>query len=194
MRQFRTAVLGLAATLLIAGCGSSPNGPSAAEQSAMGAISGATKVLSYPISTTGILAYLPKRGGVGSPAYVFTLERKGTKQPVWVVAGPKGAEVLRVYPDLAAAAAHANQLHLPASALSIVGRSTLGRVKLQVVGAHLGRVSGASLRKLGLKLTAQSYEDLAVVTLPPRANAAHLGVAHFVLAQGKVVGEYGGNR
>ncbi len=194
MRQFRTLALAMAAALLIAGCGSKPSGPSTAEQSAMDDISGAVKVLSYPIPTTGVLSYLPEGGSVGSPAYVFTMERKGTKQPVWVVAGPQGAGELRVYPDLAAAAAHASQLHVPASALAIVGKSALGHVKLQVVGAHLGRASGSSLRKLGLKLEAQSYQDLAVVTLPPRANAAHLGVAHFVLAQGKVVGEYGGNR
>ncbi len=194
MRQSRTLALGLAAAFLIAGCGSSPNGPSAAENSALSAIPGATKVLSYPISTAGVLSDFPEEGSVGAPAYLFTVQRTGTKVPVWVLGGPSGAKTLQIYPDLAAAAAHASQLHVQASALAIVGKSPLGRVKLQVVGAHLGRIAGSRLRKLGLKLPGSSYQDLAVVTLPPQANAAHLGVAHFVLAQGKVVGEYGGNR
>ncbi len=194
MRQFRTVAIGLAVTFLIAGCGSSPNGPSTAENQALSVIPGANEVLSYPIPTVGIQSYLPDGQTVGAPAYAFTVRRKGVREPEWVLAGPKGAKVLHAYPNLAAAAKEAGKLGVAPSAFAILGSGPLGRLKLPVIGAHLGAVAGAQLRKLGLKLPGSSYAVLSIVTLPQHSNASQLGVAHFVLGSGKVVGEYGGSR
>lgn len=194
MRQSRLLAVGLAAAFLIAGCGSQ-NGPSAAENRALASIPGAQKVLSYPIPLGGHLGYLPgPEGTVGAPAYVFTIRRQGSQRPLWVVAGPSGGKVLAVYPDLAAAWHAAGRLHVGSAAFAIVGGGPLGRLKLQVIGAHLQSVAGASLRKHGLKLPGSAYDVLSVVTLPADANASGLGVAHFVLSGGKVVGEYGGGK
>ncbi len=194
MRQSRLLAIGLAAAFLIAGCGTQ-NGPSTAENRALGSIPGAQKVLSYPIPLAGVVTYLPgAEGTVGAPAYVFTIRREASRKPLWVVAGSAGAKALAVYPDLAAAWHAAGRLHVSAAAFAAVGSGPLGRLKLQVIGAHLQRVAGARLRKLGLKLPGSAYDVLSVVTLPGNANASNLGVAHFVLSQGKVVGEYGGGR
>ena len=194
MRQFRTLTLGLAIALVLAGCGTQ-NSRSAAENEALQAIHGAKQVISYPIPASDILAYLPKYAStVGKPAYAFTIRQQGSPQPLWVIAGPSGAKPLKIYPDLASSARHAAELGAPSAPLETIGGSALGRLKLAVIGAHLQRVRGKTLRKLGLKLPRTSYDVLAVVTLPARASAPHLDVAHFVIAGGKVVGNYGGSR
>ena len=194
MRQFRTLAAGIVIAVLLAGCGAQ-NGQSTAENQALSLIPGAEKVVSYPISLAGVAAYLPSgERAVGEPAYTFTVQRRGTKQPQWVVAGPSGAEILHAYPNLAAAASHAGLLNVPAAALAAVGRGSLGRLKLLVVGAHLKHVAGRDLRKLGLHLPGSAYEVLAVVSLPQNAQASQLNVANFVLEQGKVVAEYGSRR
>ena len=194
MRQLRMLATGLAAAFLLVACGAQ-NGPSAAENEALAAISGIQKVVSYPIPAANVLSYQPAgERAVGTPAYAFTVRRHGSPKPAWVIAGPSGAKLLRVFPDLAAAAAHAAFLQVPAALLKIVARGAVGRLKLSVVAAHVQQVPGQNLRKLGLKLPGASYQVLAVVALPSNPGASQLDVAHFVLAQGKVVGEYGGSR
>ncbi len=194
MRQFRILTLGLASALVLAGCGTQ-NSRTVAENEALNVIHGAKRVVSYPIPASEVLAYLPKYARtVGKPAYAFTIRQQGNGQPLWVIAGPSGAVPLKIFSDLASSARHAAELDAPAAQLETLGRGALGRLKLSIIGAHLQRVGGKVLRKLGLKLPRPSYEVLAVVTLPARASASHLDVAHFVIAGGKVVGNYGGSR
>jgi len=193
LRQFRMFAAVAVVGVLLAACGSKPNGPNTAEQSAMSAISGAQQVVSYPIPLGSGFAVLPAADrSVGKPAYAFTVQIKGQKEAAWVVAGPQGAKLLTVYPSIGAAAGDAARLGVGQGTIALVAQGPLGRLKLPVIGASLSSVQGSQLRRLGLKLPAASYEVLSLLTLPAHANAAHLGVAHVVLGQGKVLGEYSG--
>jgi hypothetical protein len=186
---------GLAAAFLLAACGTPPNGPTTAENQALAAIPAAEKVVSYPIPASGALSYLPaSEKNVGTPAYAFTLRLHGLKQPLWVLAGPKGAHPLKVYPNLQDASAHAAAFDIATSLFATAARGAVGKLPLAVIGARAQQVSGQMLRKLGLKLSGSSYQVLAVVSLPANPVSPHLNQAHFVIAQGRVVAEYGSSR
>ena len=194
MRLTHTLGLCLGAALLLAACGSQ-NGPSMAEQNAEQSISGVVKVASYPIALDSALSYLPSaERGVGTPAYIFTVQVSGKQQPLWVVAGAKGARELQTYPSIAAAAAHAGAFDVPAKDLAAIGDGALGKIKLTVIGVGMSSASGAKLAKLGLHVGSGTYPVVDIVSLPPHASATSPGVAHFVLRGGKVVGEYGSSR
>jgi hypothetical protein len=193
----RSLPLVAAAALLAAGCGTPP-GPSAAENSALNAIGNATTVLSYPIPASSLERYLPSAEiqSLGAPTYLFAVQVKGRKQPTWVVAGQKSAYAPQVYKDIAGLASHASRfaLHGEAGALRVLAKAPVGKVPLQVVGVRVERMTSKALGHLGVKVPPGTYTVVSVLSIPPELHASTASVANFVLAGGKVIGEFGTDR
>ncbi len=198
MRLLRCLPVLAAAALLLSACGSQ-GGPTGAENAALSTIKQAHQVLSYPIKANQLKAYLPTslRNAVGSPSYLFAISVHGKKQPVWAVAGTSTARAVRVYQSIADlyAGRHAFGIGGAAAAsFQVVAASPAGKLRLQLIGVRVRRITQSQLGKLGVKVPAGSYDVVSVLSLPPTLHAPNAEVANFVVSGGRIALEYGTTR
>lgn len=189
------ALVAVACTVVLAGCGSQTLTPTSAENRALSAVPGAKHVITYPLLFPLAAKYLPIATArkVGSPAYMFAMDFG--KKVEWVASGSRGAAVLVVYPSLESLSKASSRFRLSAAArrdLKALGTGPYHRIPLSIIGVGVSTIAGKTLVAQGLHVSKSgNYLVLGVATLPAQLHGGTLGIANFVFSGATYAGEYG---